>query len=79
MLAQRIRAKLARELVKWASRWIQASYDAYVRVERDGFPEWYAKPWHSGSRLVNRYAIPLAIRLDRITASIQMIEESWWG
>ena len=56
------------------SRWIQAAYLANC----NGSPRREAM-WAAGGRRVQRFALPLARRLDREAMTDQMIEEGWWG
>jgi hypothetical protein len=69
-----VKAYLARALVRWASNWIEAAYSASMR----GMPRWEAW-WAAGARRVQRFAFPIALRLDHEAAVDQMIEECWWG
>jgi hypothetical protein len=69
-----MRARLARVLVRWVSRWIQAAYQANCR----GMPRWESA-WSWGSRKVQGVAFPLARKLDREAMVDQMVEECWWG
>jgi hypothetical protein len=69
-----MRERLARALVRWASRWIEAAYRAYC----DDMPRLEAL-WSRGGRHVQRIAFPLASRLDREAMGEQMAREGWWG
>ena len=74
-----MRARNARWLFRWASRWIDASYSAYVRRDSGEVPKWWPNPWHHAAHFVCWWAIPLAIEIDVDAAGAQMAEESWWG
>jgi hypothetical protein len=74
-----VRASLARGLVRWASRWWDASYAAYCRRDQGEVPSWWDKPWTYGAKHVSRLAIPLAVRLDRDAAVDTMANSGWWG
>jgi hypothetical protein len=73
------RAGVARALIRWTSRWIDASYAAWCRVDLGEVPGWYEKPWVWGARRVSRFAVPLAHKFDAEAAGAQMVEECWWG
>ena len=75
----RVRAAMAKALVRWASRWIDASYAAWCRQDRGEVPRWWADLWNFPCRWVNRLAIPVASRLDSWATGEQMAEEGWWG
>lgn len=70
------RESAARALVRWVSRWMDASYAAYVRF--DGDTRW-SRAWAAGARRAQRVAFPLARKLDHVAMSEQMAEECWWG
>lgn len=73
------RIRAARALVRYASRWMDASYAAHYRVHDLGWPSWYERPWHWASNRVCRVVLPLADRFDKRAAGQQMVEECWWG
>lgn len=74
-----MKARAAKLLVRWASRWLAASYGAWVRVDKGEMPAWWDKLWAWPCRCVNRVAIPIASRLDNQATGEQMAEEGWWG
>jgi hypothetical protein len=63
---------VARWLVRWAARWIDASYAAYVRRDKGEVPGWWDKPWAWAAGRVSGFAIPLASRLDRSATGAEM-------
>lgn len=69
-----MRAWLARALVRWVSNWIEAAYSAHCR----DMPRWEAW-WVAGARRAQRFALPIAERLDHEAMINQMAEECWWG
>jgi hypothetical protein len=74
-----IKSKLSRALVRWASRSISASYEAYVRVDKGQMPNWWMKPWDWLARRVNQVAIPSARKLDKDAMVEEMAKQGWWG
>lgn len=71
---EKSRARVARALIRWWSRWIQAAYQANC----DGMPR-LERFFARGGRCVMRIAYPIARRLDPEATTTQMIEEGWWG
>lgn len=73
-LEQRMRTAIARAIVRWVSRWWDASYRAH---EHD--PALWVGFWDRGAHRAERIGLPVARRLDRETTGAQMAEEGWWG
>lgn len=69
-----MRARSARAIVRWVSRWWQASLQAH---DRD--PVLWVGFWDRGAHYAERIGLPIARRLDREAMGRQMAEECWWG
>lgn len=76
---QLYRERLAIHCVKLASSYIDASYSAYCRREQGKVGLRYEAFWSALAGRACRVLIPLAIKLDKESATTEMIEQSWWG
>ena len=73
-----MRAYLAKAIVRWNGRCLDASYKAYMRCTEEGWPVWYERAFSWQPRVAGKF-IPLASWLDSKATGEQMVEEGWWG
>jgi hypothetical protein len=69
-----VRARLARALVHHVATGIDRAYDCHLMQMAEGEREW-TRVWVRRER----WAFPLARRLDRTAMTDQMVEDGWWG
>jgi hypothetical protein len=74
-----LRAKLARALIRWSARWWDASYAAWVRMDKGEVSKGYHDWWYRQAARINNLAVPLAHRLDQDATGAEMVEHGWWG
>jgi hypothetical protein len=76
-----MRKLIAHKLVRWVSGWIGTDYFLYVLVEQKN--TFIRRSFSAITRKIanraNMHVLPLAKKIDKKSAGMQMIEESWWG
>lgn len=76
-----MRERIARAIVRIASRCLDKSYIAWVKYDKgeEGDFLWESEYWANRSREVQKYFFPIARKFDKESMVDQLIEEGWWG